>query len=169
MSTVRATTRPTPTHPLTAEELTSILAALPPLLARAPPDLHPARRKQITREIAWHHSADAPQAQLIVQIVLPRRLADNTMGRSRAHTNSPQRAHRLACSATRLMRPGARLEHALRRQQKRAMPPASARPTEPPLPRNAPARSDAVHPEPPRNHTPAPAPAAPPPATGPAA
>jgi hypothetical protein len=136
MSVVKAkSTRPItpiapPTYRLGDEQLDPVLAALPSMIASAPLAWQGMRRRWIRKQIAAFHPADALQAGLAGQIVVLRHLAVRTLGVADLGSNSPAQARRLGRAAAATMREGERLECALRRLQKTAVPPGGARAAE---------------------------------------
>jgi hypothetical protein len=136
MSLVKAkTTHPvtpvaSPTYRLGDDQLDPVLADLPSMIADAPLAWQRTRRRWIRREIATLHPADALQARLAGQIVVLRHLAVRTLGVADLGSNSPAQARRLGRAAAATMREGERLECALRRLQKTAVPPGGARAAE---------------------------------------
>jgi hypothetical protein len=151
-----------PIHPLAGEALAHILAALPALLAHAPPEWHRSRQKNITKQVAAFHPVTAQQAYFAGQIVLFRHIAATEMARARALTKWPEAARQQGRAAARLMAAGDRVLHELRMQQKRPLPPPNPqtpKTSAPPAP-SKPARSNPLHPEPARHDAAAPSPTA---------
>jgi hypothetical protein len=126
-TTRRATHGTTQTYALGDDQLDPMLAALPSMIANAPLAWQRARRTWILGEIAALHPADALQAGLAGQIVVLRHLAVRTLGWADLRTTSPAQARRLGRTAGALAGAGERLERALRRWQRSAVPPGGAR------------------------------------------
>ena len=119
-----------PTYRLGNEQLDPVLADLPSMIADAPRAWQRTRRRWTRKEIAAFHPADALQAGLAGQIVVLRHPAVRTLGAADLGGNAQAQARRLGRAAAATMREGERLECALRRLQKFAVPPGGARTAE---------------------------------------
>ncbi len=120
-TTNRATRSTMPTYPIGDNQLDPVLAALPSLIADAPPaSWQWARRTWILGEIAALRPTNALQAGFAGQIVVLRHLAVRTLGWAELCGNSPEQALWLGRTAGALVAAGERLERALRLWQRSA-------------------------------------------------
>ena len=109
-----------PTYRISDKHLDAVVAALPALIAGAPPAWHRTHRKWVAQEIAALRPADAVQALAAAHIVVARHRAASLTSEALRETGSLAFAGSLNRTLAALARAGVRLEQMLRLLRRRA-------------------------------------------------